>query len=597
MDPRLRRLLLFGLVALAVCVKAVLALSLADVFFYGEELEKGAAAKAMLDGLGVPHHQLAYHYYEGGGFVTSHLVALVFAVVGENLLAHKLVALGWFTAILVVGWTFLRRTFGVSASLWFAALLILSPASFQKLSSLSLGIHFEATLFLLLAFWLTLRIGFQKDLRLRTHALLGLVVGLGTYFSYQTALVGAWCLVWLLLRHPGRTLGLGGLAGLAGTALGLIPLVWMWTLVGEAVFDIHGTTRVERPPSSVQLRSFLLAIYGEESALGSRVGPFVWPLAALCAALATGFDRRDERQAERRRFLFVSGFALLWCTVYALSPFVQPRVPHFFYLLRLAPLWIVSLLVIAIALGQRFGLHARPGRGLALAGGGALLALGMWNTLQILGEGTPRELRSGWNELRAHKGYVYASYFDKFEKHLSGDDAQRLSVLLRFDEPDRESLVVAAVGAVFSDPGPNLAARFADAERVLAEVLPEQDREAGWIGLGRLLVVGSGWNAPLALTRLEGLPADRRRDLLAEGVGRFGNGGHPTEAALLALLDATHASPLAEPFARGLGSQLALRHRLHPARAETFLDGIGPHQAALRAGYERARAAQLLPRT
>lgn len=595
MDPRLRRLLLFGLVALAVCVKGLLALSLADVFFYGEELEKGAAAKAMLDGLGVPHHQLAYHYYEGGGFVTSHLAALVFAVVGQNLLAHKLVALGWYVAVLVVGWTFLRRTFGVPAALWFAALLIFSPASFQKLSSLSLGIHFEATLFLLLAFWLTLRIGFQKDLRLRTYGLLGLVVGLGTYFSYQTALVGAWCLVWLLLRHPGRTLGLGGLAGLAGTALGLIPLLWMWSLVGDAVFDIHGTTRVERPPSSVQLRSFLLAIYAE-GALGSRVGPFVWPLAALGAGLAAGIDRRDERSAERRRFSFVAGFGLLWCAVYALSPFVQPRVPHFFYLLRLAPLWIVSLLVIAIGLGQRFGLRARPGGGVAWACGAALLALGMWNTLQILREGSPGELRAGWEELVRHKGYVYSSYFDKFETHLSGDDAERLVVLLRFDEPDRESLVVAAVGAVFRDPGPSLAARFAQAERVLAEVLPAEDREAGWIGLGRLLVVGSGWSAPLALTRVEGLPGDRRRELLAEGVGRFGNGGHPTEEALLALLEATQASPLAEPFARGLGSQLALRHRVHPARAEAFLEGIGPHQAALRAGYRRARSAQLLPR-
>ena len=66
-------------------VKIVLVLSLADVFFYCEELEKGTAAKAMIDGLPVPHHQLAYHYYEGGGFVISHLKAAAFLLVGENL--------------------------------------------------------------------------------------------------------------------------------------------------------------------------------------------------------------------------------------------------------------------------------------------------------------------------------------------------------------------------------------------------------------------------------------------------------------------------------------------------------------------------------
>ena len=55
------------LALLCLAVKAGLVLSLADVFFYGEELEKGTAAKAMLDGLDVPHHQLAYHYYEAEG--------------------------------------------------------------------------------------------------------------------------------------------------------------------------------------------------------------------------------------------------------------------------------------------------------------------------------------------------------------------------------------------------------------------------------------------------------------------------------------------------------------------------------------------------
>ena len=40
----------FWLLALCLAVQSLLVVCVADVFFYGEELEKGRAAKAMLDG-------------------------------------------------------------------------------------------------------------------------------------------------------------------------------------------------------------------------------------------------------------------------------------------------------------------------------------------------------------------------------------------------------------------------------------------------------------------------------------------------------------------------------------------------------------------
>ena len=46
-------------VALA-ALRALSIVALSDVFFWGEELEKGAAAKALLDGIDVAHHRLAY---------------------------------------------------------------------------------------------------------------------------------------------------------------------------------------------------------------------------------------------------------------------------------------------------------------------------------------------------------------------------------------------------------------------------------------------------------------------------------------------------------------------------------------------------------
>ena len=111
--------------ALAWCVaRGLLLVTFADVFGYGEELEKACAGKAMLDGLPIPHHELAYHYYEGGGFVVSHLDALAFAVLGESLLAIKLVALGLGALLLWAGWRLCERLGGRNSARVFALLFI-----------------------------------------------------------------------------------------------------------------------------------------------------------------------------------------------------------------------------------------------------------------------------------------------------------------------------------------------------------------------------------------------------------------------------------------------------------------------------------------
>ena len=50
-------------------LRAWLALSCADVYFYGEELAKGTCAKVILEGPAVPYWKAVYGYHEGGGFV------------------------------------------------------------------------------------------------------------------------------------------------------------------------------------------------------------------------------------------------------------------------------------------------------------------------------------------------------------------------------------------------------------------------------------------------------------------------------------------------------------------------------------------------
>src|SRR5690349_14316110 len=193
--------------ALSWCAaRGILLVFFADVFGYGEELEKGCEAKAMLDGLPVPHHQLAYQYYEGGGFVVSHLDALAFALFGESLLAIKLVALALGVATLGAGWKLCERLGGRGAARSFALLFVLAPASVQKLSVLALGIHFHALLFVALVLESTAGIVLERDLRPRAWLQLGLLAGFGLYFSYLLALTIAVAATLLVVALRGERL-------------------------------------------------------------------------------------------------------------------------------------------------------------------------------------------------------------------------------------------------------------------------------------------------------------------------------------------------------------------------------------------------------
>ena len=121
--------------AALVLFRSLLVLSLGDAFFYGEELEKAAAGKAMLDDLGVPHHMLAYHYYEGGGFVASHLKAAAFWLIGESVLANKIVALFSCLLVLWAGWWACMRAFGSASAHAFCALYVLLEPCVTQLRS------------------------------------------------------------------------------------------------------------------------------------------------------------------------------------------------------------------------------------------------------------------------------------------------------------------------------------------------------------------------------------------------------------------------------------------------------------------------------
>ena len=306
---------LFLVLLLLLLVRGTAVLALGDVFFYGEELEKGTAAKAMLDGLPLPHHALAYHPYEGGGFVISHLKALAFLLVGENLLAHKLVGFGTCALVLAAGWRLAARQFSPRAAWLFGLLFVFAPMSFQKLSLLSLGIHFEACLFVLLLLDALSRWALDDEALQTGEAMwTGLIAGFGLYFSYQIVLVLAYAVLILLFLRRDRLFGRAGLWALLGFLLGVSPLIAMGMWVGSAVLDIHGTELTEVRGAWDSMRAFFASLYRE-----ATLQAYFWPLlgaAAVVLAIVLGPPE------QRRRRLLLSGFLGLWLLAYVSSAFV-----------------------------------------------------------------------------------------------------------------------------------------------------------------------------------------------------------------------------------------------------------------------------------
>ena len=441
-----------------VAARLALILALGDVFFHGEELAKAAAGKAMLDGLEVEHHRLAYHYYEGGGFVVSHLDALAFLLLGESLLAIKLVALGLAVLSLWAGCILCERAFGRASAIAFGALFTFAPASFQKLSLLALGIHFESLLFVILILHFTWRILFDGDRRARTYFWLGLAGGFGTYFSYPCALVFGYSGLVLLAARPRALATRASLAGWLGLALGLAPLAAMWALVGERVLDIHGQglLAADARPKAELLREFLASLFAGRGAVDTAALVLV-PAAAL-VGLAALLLEEGERRA-RSRGLFLVGYGAVFALAYLAGGFTVGAVYHHFLFERLSQAWFLALLLAAAGLPRLLvnGGGSTPSRAagwLLLLG---LLGAGIGDTFAIASAGAGRSLASTWRLLRATKGYDYPDYVGKVEGHLLGSPSVRLAVLSRFEESDPPLLRAALGRELLSkiDPAPS----------------------------------------------------------------------------------------------------------------------------------------------
>jgi hypothetical protein len=605
-------------VALAVCAwlgaRSLPVLALSDVFFYGEELEKGAIAvllQAWARGaLDLPWTSLPYHPYEGGGYFASHLKAVAFLLVGENVLAHKLCSLFWGVLVLLAALRCARRQLGEATARWLALLLVFAPLHVQRQSLLHLGIHFEALffVFLVLDLGLTLVCG-PRGARwpARTLLALGLVGGFGLWFSYQLALPLALVAVALAWARPRELFGRGGLLGLAGFVLGALPLGVMALDVGRGVLDLHGAA-VGGAGGFARLGSFLsslgTAITRDPVALVQTIGLALLALVGLVGAL--------RQRTTRAVGLVLAAYFVLWLVSAAASGLVPKAYGHWFALLRWAPP-VVLLLVCAahgvvVASGRsngHGGSSASGARGaqprLALGAAWLVVGTGAVQTVRLATEGQLGAWRTNLTTLCAAPGAEWVQTCTKLVPRLVaadalGEEPGRVARLVAaaHDIADNERAKLELLTAVGAGYGAVSSESFEVAHGALERRLPNggspPERRALAMGLGQRLCAdlgaADGWSAlaALAAAGVAGAAHDTvdTLDLRAEALGRYGSGWVLFPAFVTVELAAVRDLPGASAYRRGLGARAYHSLVLAP------FGGLGEHRFVLQP--ERFRA-------
>jgi hypothetical protein len=576
-----RRVLLTSVVLLVALRVAVVACG-GDVFGYGEEFVKGAAAKAMLDGLAIEHHRLPFGYHEGGGFVIVHVKALLFALMGENVLAHKVGAILSCAVILWIGCVFAREHLAPRAAWIFAAFFALAPLNFVRFSLLHIGTHFEALFFVLLVLHFALRLARAESMRLRDAAWLGLVGGFGLYFSLQLAPALLAAALWILWKRKGRVLNREMGAVLVAFVAGATPLWIMLFLVGKAALVVRGREVLSGG------MGFFASLAGMLEPLTASTDALTWPHALVfVVAIAAGVVLLP-----RAAHGIVALYLGLYTLAYTLSGLALPYDPElagaWFFLLRLAPLWLFATLLAAhgaCAAWERGGLALRVVAALAIA---IPLANGARDLVSLCADGRPSTPIENLRLYARTKGYTYAPYFDKLQDHLDGDRREKMRVLLGYRE-DPRVLVPAIVQSLYERAHDPVQSVVEECRATFGD-----DWRYAPLGLGRYLHVDWHYDLPAAFAQIETMPADAR-EALAEGLGRAGFGPHFLPRRLSEQIAQEVPAPWRTPWLRGVGWRVHFAYRFRPDLAREFLDGCAREdRPALERGFADARDSDML---
>ncbi|MBL8862096.1 MAG: hypothetical protein JNK02_08795 [Planctomycetes bacterium] len=574
------RLALAAALVALVLVRGFLVLACADVFFYGEELGKGGVAKAILAPPDIPYHRLVYAYHEGGGFVVAHLRAAAFLVLGESLLATKLVAIGTSAMVLAAGFTLTLEGFGRRAALLFGALFVLCPDAWLRFSLVSIGTHFEALFFQAAILFLALRIARDGSGGARDWLLLGLAAGCGVYFSLVTlaAIAAAGALLVLALRRRllGRGLAIATVAALVGAA----PLWWMLSRVGLDAVRVRANPAVPHEP-----RGFLTSVADlfvplvREGRLDDWIQlGLLGPLAAAAIWLVR----------ERRARLAAAGVLLYLGTYFVLyfgSGLAVSMNGIWLIWWRMCPAWLFGCVLAAAALDALLARRRLLGASLV----GLFVAAGLADLARLTATGRPDRLFANAQHLARSKGYDLSEYFDQLVHHLDPGEAGRIRTLLEIDEPTH-LLPSAAAHNVFEETDLPLARVIAISREAFGPRF-----EAALLGLGHHLHPRPGYDLRAAFERLGELPEDLRGPL-ARALGRTGLGQRFRRDRLVEQLEIPVPAEHREAFLVGAGWRVWRAYLLDPEGGEAFIASRPPaERAALGRGLALERAAWTLP--
>ena len=144
----------------------------------------GTLAKELIEGLKIPIFNFMGTHYSGGNIVYGICVVPFFLLFGKSAFTSRLAGVFFQYGIFLTWHLFLKRFFGKREAFYASLLYLFSPPWFTYFAAIAGGAHAESPLFTGAALFLLYQLLYEEGHSLKKSIFLGLVCGLGSYYSY-----------------------------------------------------------------------------------------------------------------------------------------------------------------------------------------------------------------------------------------------------------------------------------------------------------------------------------------------------------------------------------------------------------------------------